>query len=91
MSSIIMWLLRFFPWVVEVLKDIDGYPSSKRVIAFISVFFMIVLGAANTFLGIHVEEFIFSSFRDIVIAGIGFAGAEKFTNRLPATTEDTAQ
>jgi len=52
---------------------------------------MIALGIANTFFHLHVEQFIFESFRDIVIAGIGFAGAEKFTNRPNDPSDDSSQ
>jgi len=90
MIKIFEWLSRFVPWIAELLKDIDGYPSSKRVLAFIATFFMMVLGIANTFFNLHVEQFIFESFRDIVIAGIGFVGAEKFTNRAN-TPDDSTQ
>lgn len=88
MIKLFAWLSQFFPWIAELLKDIDGYPSSKRVLAFISTFFMMGLGISNTFFNLHVEHFIFESFRDIVIAGIGFAGAEKFTSRPNDPTPD---
>ena len=91
MTKIFTWLFQFFPWIAAVLKDIDGFPSSKRVIAFLSTFSMIALGIANTFFHLHVEQFIFESFRDIVIAGIGFAGAEKFTNRPNDPSDDSSQ
>jgi hypothetical protein len=89
MIKIFECISHFFPWIAEVLKDIDGFPSSKRVLAFISTLFMMTLGVANTFFSLHVEQFIFESFRDIVIAGIGFAGAEKFTSR-PNTPDDSS-
>ena len=68
-------------WIKEVLSDVDGFPSSKRVITFISLFVLIVLTYCNSVLHLRIEQYMFEAFRDIVFFGIGLVGAEKFTNR----------
>jgi hypothetical protein len=88
MSKLFSWLKQIFPWLGRVLEDIDGSPSSKRVIAFMSMIFMMVLGVVNTIYSMHVEQYIFESFRDIVIASVGFVGAEKFA---PKKTVDSSE
>ena len=57
-------------WIKEVLSDVDGFPSSKRVITFISLFVLIVLTYCNSVLHLRIEQYMF-----------GLVGAEKFTNR----------
>jgi hypothetical protein len=71
----------YFHWLESLLKDIDGFPSSKRAITFLFMLLMMVLSIANTFFGVKLESFVVESVRDIIIAGIGFSGLEKFTSR----------
>ena len=70
----------------EIMKSIlsdshDGSISSKRVIA-ISAFIMCSLGfVGNMFWGLTVQQFMYDSMMYIVIAGIGGAALEKFTQK----------
>ena len=66
---------------VQLFHDVDGIPSSKRVVVFLCVIFFFVIAAANLFYGLKVDENIYSTIRDITLAGIGFSGAEKFSKR----------
>lgn len=71
------------PFFVKMLHDVDGVPSSKRVVVFLCIIFFFVIAFCNLFYGMKVDENIYSTIRDIVLAGIGFSGAEKFSNRTP--------
>lgn len=53
--------------------------SSKRVITFLSLFFMLVGYVANLFFDFMVEKHMFESLQWIVMAGLGFVAAEKFS------------
>lgn len=66
---------------VEVMQDVDGSFSSKRLITFIFTVLMVAMVIANTWFGQPVDHTLFESVRDIVVAGLGFIGAEKFTHR----------
>lgn len=83
MNKLIAWIKQIFPWMGKILQDVDGTPSSKRIIAFMSLIFMMAIGTVNTVYNMHVEQYIFESFRDIVIAAVGFVGAEKFAPKAP--------
>jgi hypothetical protein len=69
-------------WIEKVFQDVDGAPSSKRVVVFLSILFLFGMAAVNTFWGFHVEQYIFETFRDIAIAAGGFSGLEKFSPRI---------
>ncbi len=53
--------------------------SSKRVITFLALFFMLVGYVANLFFDFMVEKHMFESLQWIVMAGLGFVAAEKFS------------
>jgi hypothetical protein len=77
-------LVAFIPaihWVGKTLQDVDGSPSSKRVVIFMSLIFLMILSGISVFAKYHIDSFVLESFRDIVIAGLGFTGIEKFSNR----------
>ena len=65
----------------KMLLDVDGNPSSKRVVTMICTVFFFVIVFCNLFFGMKVDEPIYTTIRDIVIAGLGFSGAEKFASR----------
>jgi hypothetical protein len=62
----------------QVLQDSSGVFSSKRTVTFICVLLMATGFLANLFGGFKIDQFIYESIMYIVIAGLGFSGAEKF-------------
>lgn len=64
--------------VKEVLSDVDGRLSSKRIFTLLG-FIMIMSGFYGDLIwDLTVAPVIFESVTFIVIAGLGFTGAEKF-------------
>lgn len=64
----------------ETLKDIDGHLSSKRALAFISLFALIGCLVADVF-GHAPPDYIVHSFTFITASGMGFAASERFAPR----------
>lgn len=71
-------ILVFF---IEIMQDVDRAYSSKRFIVMIATCCLISSFYANLLFNLTVEEFMFDSMMYIVIAGLGFIGAEKFRRR----------
>lgn len=67
-----------FNYFKQVLQDTNGSYSSKRLVTFICVILMGTGFVANLFWNYDVEQFMYESVMYIVIAGLGFAGAERF-------------
>lgn len=65
-------------YITQVLQDTHGSYSSKRAITFLCASLMSVGFIANLFWDQTVDQFMFESIMYIVIAGLGFSGAEKF-------------
>ena len=64
--------------VKEVLSDVDGRLSSKRIFTLLG-FIMIMSGFYGDLIwDLSVADVVFESVTFIVIAGLGFTGAEKF-------------
>ena len=64
--------------VKEVLSDVDGRLSSKRIFTLLG-FIMIMSGFYGDLIwDLTVAPVVFESVTFIVIAGLGFTGAEKF-------------
>lgn len=71
-------------YVSQILQDTNGSYSSKRAVVILCVVLMATGFIANLFWDQTIDEFIFESVMYIVIAGLGFSGAEKFApNRNP--------
>lgn len=68
-------------YIQQVLQDTNGAYSSKRAIVFICTALMTVGFLANLFGEYTVDQFMYESVMYIVIAGLGFSGAEKFAPR----------
>jgi len=68
-------------WIAKVLQDVDGNPSSKRVIVLGSMVFLSIYGIANIFYNVKVDPMVIDALKYTIITGIGAIGAEKFTNR----------
>jgi len=65
-------------YISQVLQDTNGTYSSKRFVTILCVTLMTCGFLANLFGDYTVDQFIFESIMYVVIAGLGFSGAEKF-------------
>ena len=66
-----------------IMSDINGSPSSKRLVTLLATILVAVGYIANLFWDYTVEQFMFESMMYIVIAGLGITGAEKFAPKSP--------
>ena len=64
--------------------------SSKRVVTFICLLFMIIGYVANLFWNFEVASNMFESLQWIVMAGLGFTASENFGNTPPEPTKEEA-
>ena len=62
--------------------------SSKRVVTFICLLFMIIGYVANLFWNFEVADNMFESLQWIVMAGLGFTASENFGNTPPEPVEE---
>ena len=62
----------------EIMSDINGNLSSKRLVTFIALMLIVAGYVANLVYGKVVDQNMFNSVMYIVIAGLGFTGAEQF-------------
>lgn len=65
-------------YVHQILTDTDGSYSSKRFVTLLSVGLMAAGFIANLFWDYTVEQYMYEAVMYVVIAGLGFTGAEKF-------------
>ena len=63
------------------MSDINGNLSSKRVVMFIAMTLVIIGFMSNLFWCKTVDQNMFNSVMYIVVAGLGFTGAEQFAPR----------
>ena len=61
--------------------------SSKRVVTFICLLFMIIGYVANLFWDFEVASNMYESLQWIVMAGLGFTASENFGNTTPEPVE----
>lgn len=76
-----MMLSNLKKYINQVLQDTSGHYSSKRFVTLLSVVLMTVGFFANLFGDYTIDKFIYESVMYIVIAGLGFSGAECFAPR----------
>ena len=62
--------------------------SSKRVVTFICLLFMLIGYVANLFWDFEVSSNMFESLQWIVMAGLGFTASENFGKTPPEPTEE---
>lgn len=62
----------------QIMSDINGNLSSKRLVMFIAMLLIVIGYLANVFMGKTVDQNMFNSIMYIVIAGLGITGAEQF-------------
>ena len=65
--------------------------SSKRVVTFICLLFMLIGYTANLFWDFTIDENLFQSLQWIVMAGLGFTASENFGKTPPEATEEEPQ
>lgn len=61
-----------------MIQDVEGYISSKRVITFVCAILVITAFLVDLFSEFSVSEYVFNGIMYIVVAGLGFIGAERF-------------
>jgi len=64
--------------------------SSKRVVTFICLLFMIIGYVANLFWNFEVASNMYESLQWIVMAGLGFTASENFGNQTAEPAEEEA-
>lgn len=74
-------------YISQVLQDTNGSYSSKRFVTLLCVALMACGFLANLFGDYTVDQFMYESVMYIVIAGLGFSGAEKFAPQRNTNTE----
>jgi len=62
--------------------------SSKRVVTFICLLFMLIGYTANLFWDFTIDDNLFQSLQWIVMAGLGFTASENFGNKPPEPVEE---
>ena len=62
--------------------------SSKRVVTFVCLFFMLIGYTANLFWDFTIDDNLFQSLQWIVMAGLGFTASENFGNPPPEPVEE---
>lgn len=73
--------MEFKKYVQQVLQDTNGAYSSKRAVVFLCTILMATGFLANLFGSYDIDQFMYESVMYIVIAGLGFSGAERFAPR----------
>lgn len=66
----------------SVLKDGESKISSKRLIAFVFVFCLIVILVSDLFFNRTITEFIFDGFTEALIWSLAFIGGEKIVSAM---------
>jgi hypothetical protein len=74
-------------YISQILQDTNGAYSSKRAVTFICVFLMTLGFITNLYTVYTVDQFMFEAIMYIVIAGLGFSGAEKFAPKRNESVE----
>jgi hypothetical protein len=72
---------KILAYLKGIMADSDGSPSSKSLVTLLCVFLIAMGFVANLFWDYDVERFMYDSIMYIVIAGLGIAGAEKFSKK----------
>lgn len=68
-------------FITDMLSDIGGSVSHKRVITFLAFLSLELAFMVNIFFEVKIEEFIFDGMMYVVAAGMGFSVAEYFSKR----------
>lgn len=72
-------------FILGILSDSMGSPSSKRVVAILCTILMTISFIANLFWGYRVDQDLFDGIMYVVIGSLGITGAEKFASKTIVT------
>ena len=65
----------------KILTDVDGQPSSKRLVTLIAFVLISYAFVANIFSEIPLKEYMFEGMLWLAGAGLGFSTVEKFSRK----------
>ena len=68
-------------YLEKILMDVDGQPSSKRLITLISFILITIAFITNIFIELPLKEYMFEGMLWLAGAGLGFTTAEKFSRK----------
>jgi len=69
----------FKKWSNELISDVDGNVSSKRIVMFIVLTAILISWASDLFYKMETKDYIFEGLMIIVLTSLGTAAAEKFS------------
>ncbi len=72
---------RFTNYLGKILSDVDGQPSSKRLVTLIAFILISIAFVANIFAELPLQEYVFEGMLWLAGAGLGFSTVEKFSRR----------
>lgn len=75
-----------FRFIKEIFQDHADNFSSKRLVTILCVVMMATGFFGDLFWDISVPQFMYEAVMYIVVAGVGFTGAEKFADRKTSIT-----
>lgn len=68
-------------YLEKILTDVDGQPSSKRLVTLIAFVLISVAFIVNVFVEIPLKEYMFEGMLWLAGAGLGFSTVEKFSRK----------
>jgi hypothetical protein len=68
-------------YLEKILTDVDGQPSSKRLVTLIAFVLISAAFIANIFVEIPLKEYMFEGMLWLAGAGLGFSTVEKFSRK----------
>lgn len=68
-------------YLEKILTDVDGQPSSKRLVTLIAFVLISVAFTVNVFVEIPLKEYMFEGMLWLAGAGLGFSTVEKFSRK----------
>ena len=68
-------------YLAKILTDVDGQPSSKRLVTLIAFVLISCAFIANIFIEIPLKEYMFEGMLWLAGAGLGFSTVEKFSRK----------
>lgn len=69
----------FKKWSNELVSDVDGNVSSKRIVMFTVLIAILISWAFDLFYKMETKDYIFEGLMIIVLTSLGTAAAEKFS------------
>lgn len=81
-------MLRF---IKEIFQDHKDNFSSKRLVTILAVVMMGAGFFGDLFWDVSVPQYMYDAVMYVVVAGVGFTGAEKFVERTTSSTSNIAE